>query len=263
MSIDVASCLTCKYIFIMLLRQAWNNLLRFIFNPSSGPVMKPQRSCRHYNYKLICTEAVMAILLGMFVNACFSSVANLMATTIAEVLGTTNNIDQLNKVEESIAKSWELIIFAVLIGPIIEEIGFRFSLKITPVTVFVSVFIMSIYTLGLFMLGKNPNFLSIAILISSSIAIATMMFLATRHNLKGFYRHKGAWVVFCSFLFALAHLGNIDFQPMMIIPYIFQFFPFLFLGMCLAYFRIRYGLVYSIALHMLNNFIAISSLSLQ
>ena len=162
------------------------------------------------------------------------------------------------------------VFFVVMIGPVWEEIIFRYALKFTPGRILVSVLFLFAY-LGLEIWSFIPSdtlpggtefWLPLALMINSGLAYG-LSFLIMRlfpfvewHKAASVQRPGlwGAYMHLLAFSFAQMHLFN--YQILSPEGWLLAFclnLPRWFLGLGLSYVRVRLGLIWAMVLHITNN----------
>lgn len=246
----------------MLIRQATTNLVGFLFHPTSGPTMKRGPKGK-FDFKLIMAECFVILISCLLVNLVFTSIADWIAPFLSNGRCLPKPTEQIESFEKSVSTNFIMVVMAVFVGPVVEELGYRFSLRISPLRVFVSSWIMSFYTFGLFYAYKGLTLLDTLPWLAASFLTAGLLSLFVNRYFSRAVRLRKYWIFVCAFLFAIAHLGNIKLDPVYIPVYIFQFFPYFFFALGFSYLRIRYGIYYSIGLHMTNNFLGVLLINME
>lgn len=148
---------------------------------------------------------------------------------------------------------------AIVLGPLMEELGFRLSLKFSKLNLSISSIILSYYfiTKLIFRLSifDLESFILLRVLISLCIGVL-MYFLASIYEtrLSSFFSKKLQFIVFVSsFLFGLIHFDNIN-STYPFYLYVLFLFPYFLSGFIYSYFRIKYSFIHSTSAHILTNF---------
>lgn len=148
---------------------------------------------------------------------------------------------------------WILFVEAVIIGPIIEELVFRLGLvnkRINFQISFILVFFFCIYD-SLAKLGNVGISFGISILILSIILI----FLHKMKLIERIYSYNICILYFASIIiFGFIHTTNYEnatiwvylISPILVLPQLIG-------GVTLLFLRVKYGLIYAIASHMMYN----------
>ena len=151
----------------------------------------------------------------------------------------------------------------VIWGPILEELMFRFQLRISKFNLSLGFGILSALPLGLLKYGVwnqlysfTITFLIITILLNIKPILRKVTLMLNKNYLIYFYA--------LSFLFGILHMTN---------PYNHELFnkfgyiaflsiiPQLFTGLIMGFIRLKYGIVFSIIYHMFFNFYAIITMT--
>jgi len=154
----------------------------------------------------------------------------------------------------------KLIVLVVFVGPLIEELLFRSWLQFTKVG-FMIFFAVVIY-LGFKHIRYDYCLLSLLILLNIWFVFYKSKRLKKIKELICFLPNniKLSFLVLSSLLFGFSHLYN--YQEISMIVLVICIIKVL-AGFVLGYLRIKSGLIWSIALHVLINFIPISFLILR
>lgn len=148
---------------------------------------------------------------------------------------------------------------AVILGPLMEELGFRLSLKFSKLNLSISSVVLLYYFITKFIFKLSifdfESFILLRVLIPLSIGVL-MYFLASiyKTKLSSFFSEKLQIIVFVSsFLFGLIHFDNIN-SIFPIYLYLLFLFPYFLSGLIYSYFRIKYSFSYNTSAHILTNF---------
>lgn len=179
----------------------------------------------------------------------FSSFFMLTVFSIVEILA---NINLRASTRETVLNSYtkyEFLAIGVLLGPILEELCFRYPLKISKISLstFLALFLGVFLSKWLF--PKWP----IMFRIELSSVFLIFFYLFIRESFLSKINSK-YWYYLCSFLFGIIHLRNqkyIEWYEIILSPIITV--PQIAMGFFLGYVRIRFNLMYSIIVHIANN----------
>ena len=162
------------------------------------------------------------------------------------------------KLVPSITLNSEIIknnfVIIILIAPIIEEAIFRLSLKFKPIYLALS---LSLFFSFFFIDSLNNTTLLLLVCFVFSILLIIFQKRDLKIYLNNFWNRKFPVIFYSSaILFAIMHLTIFEFSSM------WQIFvvPFLILanlscGLIYGFIRIRFGILYTILLHITNNLI--------
>ncbi|MGB5204286.1 hypothetical protein [Eudoraea sp.] len=151
------------------------------------------------------------------------------------------------------------MLYALIIGPILEETIFRLSLVFKPKYLSISILLLSYVLISRLGYGVGhldiEEHLWVRIIISVLISMITY-FLSKRYstNFAKFWDINFRWIYYFSIIvFALLHLDftELTFNKFLLFP--FLTFPQLLSGTINGYIRIKYGFIYSCLFHGLNN----------
>jgi len=156
------------------------------------------------------------------------------------------------------------IVFAVLVGPLLEEIAFRLAMRFRLRTVLIGVTAFVIYmTQAASQLFGPENSQGLLILgIGATVALLGFVLLCVKRQnaVKAWWTNHFPWVFYIfSIAFALIHIFNFEEFPLKVIlltPIITL--PQLILGLGMGYLRMRFGFWYGYLFHVLNNAFAVT-----
>jgi membrane protease YdiL (CAAX protease family) len=154
-------------------------------------------------------------------------------------LDPTKNGELNGPLVEQLKKFPPLLIlaFPMIIAPIMEEFAFRGWLKLTNRRKIISLVLIVIYV----------HSVSNSLLLSAFILILLFLFL---FKIKPYFFHLN--ILSTSLLFSLTHVHNFN-DPMITLASLTQLFG---VGLILSYVVYRFGILYAIILHAVNNTIA-------
>jgi hypothetical protein len=154
---------------------------------------------------------------------------------------------------------WVII---VIIGPILEELAFRFGLVFKKRKI-----ILSIPLILLFLSTSDIYMMQFTIynVVKIILLIALYLIMWKRTNEEFWFKIKqqyGNLIIYLFLLlFTLAHIC--EFAPLFLIHtpyYVVLLLPLFIVGLGLTFIRLRFGILYSIAAHILWNLVMISFL---
>ncbi len=185
---------------------------------------------------------------------------------LAIIVGVSIGIfyDAENKTTISMAERFSppiLLVLMVLVLPLLEEIGFRLSLKFKPIFL-----ALTLGTLGYYISSKaiyHAKFSDIHNHFEERIIIVLIILIVTyplfsipkiKKSLELFWENNFRWVLYFFLIgFAWVHIFNYELtlEHVLLMPLITM--DKLVSAMCYGYARVNYGFIYSFAIHMLNN----------
>ncbi len=133
---------------------------------------------------------------------------------------------------------WVMLLYAVVIGPIFEELAFRLWAKGKMYATIISFALILIYVLAI-----TQNFL---IVLPVELVFAYLYFFY-----KGKYKMH-LLAITTSIVFGCIHIDNYAGMPYKYIPILIV----IGIGMILSFIALRFGVRYAILLHIVNNFFA-------
>lgn len=222
--------------------QKIKTIVNFVKNPDN-------KLSRSYDVKKNLKSVFIFYLIKLF----FLLLWIIVVTTWAEldeppVVDIRNKLSPLN-----------FMIYALLLGPILEEAIFRLSLVFKPLYITISVFLLT-YVLTS-KLGFGIGHLDIEkyvlerILISALFALIAYIFSNkySTYFLK-FWNANFRWIYYCSIIFfAFLHLDLLELTYNKFLLFPLLTFPQLLGGTINGYIRIKYGFIYSCLFHGINN----------
>lgn len=151
------------------------------------------------------------------------------------------------------------MLYALIIGPILEETTLRLSLVFKPIYLSISILLLSYILIS--RLGYGVGNLDIEehlwVRIISSILIAAFTYLISKkysRNFSSFWDANFRWIYYFSIIvFALLHL---DFAELTLGKFLFfplLTFPQVLFAVMSGYIRIKYGFIYACLFHGMNN----------
>lgn len=143
-----------------------------------------------------------------------------------------------------------ILLLAIIIAPVSEELLFRAILKPNRITFLL--FCVSIFFFA-FQFFKAPFCFTFIFLILISFIIYKI-----RVNINSFVQKNFKSIIFISsFSFAMLHSFNFELTHSLLIALPLLIIPKIYLGFALSFFRIKYGLFSSILMHSIINGILI------
>ena len=176
-------------------------------------------------------------------------------------------LDTINKNQHDYKPYFLLLVIVIL--PIFEEISFRLALtkfnnnflQLSISTLFGNIAASLLYS---FLWWPTTSLSFFLITIFYILAISSFFYILLNlspkwlKSLKIYWERKPNIIFYTSaILFAILHIMNLDLKTSDLIYLPLILLPFLVLGISFGYLRIRLGFIYSIALHVIINGIAI------
>jgi len=174
---------------------------------------------------------------------------------IFSIMDVDNMDHKITKMIESFSK-FSIVLMTVIAAPFLEEIIFRFPLRFTRPTLFL---LSGFVSFVVYNIVAAFSTVQLAYILSGSVfffTVSIMLFYNhySEEKLKNVVR-QGFPIIFylLIFFFAIVHIYNFEninsiwyLAPLLVLP---QFI----LGIYLGYIRLRFGLIYCIFIHGLNN----------
>ena len=155
----------------------------------------------------------------------------------------------------------QVILIAVIVVPIIEESIFRLPIIFKPIYLAIS---FSLLTFGIVsQLGYDLGLLeyktALVKRLGISVFVALIIFYLSNRNhdrLQLFWKNNIKYIYFSSaIIFGFVHIGNIGWTWEHVAYFPIVFFPQLLSGFVFGFIRLRFGFLYAIIIHALNNFL--------
>jgi len=151
------------------------------------------------------------------------------------------------------------MLYAVIIGPIMEETIFRLSLVFKPKYLSISILLLSYVLIS--RLGYGVGHLDIEenllVRVIASILIAVFTYFISKGystNFSNFWDANFRWIYYFSIIvFAMLHLDFAELTLSKFLLFPLLTFPQLVSAAINGYIRIKYGFIYSCLFHGLNN----------
>lgn len=145
------------------------------------------------------------------------------------------------------------IFLICLFAPIIEELIFRLPLVINKSNIIIS---LSCLTLFIYFFLKKYfiNYEYLRYIFVFTFFIVSMYNFIFKYDTVYYFlvKNKLYFIHICSIFFCLAHLGNYNFNTRSIAPYLI-IISLLINGYYFSYVRLRFGIEYSIFIHIFHN----------
>ena len=171
-----------------------------------------------------------------------TTILSLMFDDFALIFKSKKNLDITNS---------SIFFIGVFIAPIIEELAYRFSLRINRITVSVSLSIQFIIYLHLFRLIDVNFYVRIILMAIFSI----LMYFSFSKKLSDYLNKKfNTYLYFNLLVFSFLHAANFSYFEV----FHYLFIPILislqfFFGLYLSYVRLRQNFLYVVGFHIIHN----------
>jgi len=151
--------------------------------------------------------------------------------------------------------------------PLLEELGFRLSLRLKPIYLAMSVSVIAYYILTKVVFGTSNTMVeeSFAIRIGSSIAIGAALFPILRRQtianaLGYFWQSNFRWIFYFSCAsFAAVHLLNYEMTVINILLMPLITMPQIVSGVIYGFARVTLGFQFALLAHVLNNVVFVAA----
>lgn len=202
---------------------------------------------------LTLKEKLKRIVLLYFITLALTAFSVVFIYTIGIIFGY---YDEIKALQNQILRpaNYYTILLLLFIGPVVEELIFRFYLSFNKFSIVVSVFFLLVRFAPDFSYHKIPTKM---FLVQIIIAVFFSVFLYFLISQKIIEMMKAKFLLFFWIsisLFALVHIRN--FSPLkgdLIFLYILMVIPQFFMGWMLGYARVKYGFKWGCLLHALIN----------
>ena len=237
---------------IQFIKKEIKEVLGFVKKPIQYKEQDPFK----VNLKRLCIVLRIDLILLNIVSTFFGVLSSM---GLEEVFENHENVKMLTELPV-----WEIILFAIIILPFLEELFFRFPLKPRQ-WLFYILIPLYIICIGGFFIDFSSFAKSITVVVT--ILISLIVFgVYHRRIIARFTRiwHQKFKLVFYStaLLFALIHLTNYQLSLTVILLAPILVLPQFIGGILLGYIRLRSGFIWGFLLHALNNAILIIPISL-
>lgn len=194
------------------------------------------------NLKFILSKYFIILFSFLIIAVIFSFLGLLRSNTESTTINHAQEIPTIAK-----------ILIACIFAPIIEELIFRLPLIIDKTNIIISTICFIVF---LFFFTKKyfTNYEYIRYIFISVLFIGCMYFSIFKYDyLHPFLNENRLFIIhFCSILFCIAHYGNYNFNTNSYAPYL-MLLSVLINGYYFSYIRLRFGIEYSIFIHMFHN----------
>ncbi len=156
----------------------------------------------------------------------------------------------------SMGNAVNTILFVVILGPILEELIFRASLRISRLYFSICSSVSLIAFLKLFFLGSYSNLIYLFFIPASLLLFFIFSYKKRLFSSIERFWHKNFEVLFytSSVLFGMMHLLNYeDIHWWMIIISPLLTLPYIIMGLFLGFIRMNYGFFYAVVFHVVIN----------
>lgn len=179
---------------------------------------------------------------------------------IKVLLIVTNTFFISASLKEDIAEpGLTILIVSCSLGPFLEEIAFRLPLLFSSLNLSLSTGTLSFYLINRFFSVENHydigNYFFLRVLIAITMGVIVwLMSKKYSHFLRIFYENRFSLIVyFYSLIFAAMHIGNYEMKSSFLLTFAWiALSPFLS-GLLFSFARLKYGFLYSLSLHLINN----------
>lgn len=223
----------------MGIEQGIKDFLRFLLKPVSQPISGP-----------LDVPTMISLFLILFVVELF------LFFPIAAILGLNDIPHAMTDLIDTM-QLWKVMLMAVILAPIMEEMLFRFHLRYRSLTavflfgsaIFLGWLLCSINGVAPDLLALNLSYIQYAIV---GIVLILFLFIIYRKRV-GYFSDFGLVFYTTALVFAFAHVTNFEvpdgkeiFAPLMVLPQ-------LLLALYLGYIRLKRGIFSAMFLHAFNN----------
>lgn len=202
---------------------------------------------------------------GLLVIKLLSAVAIAVLMAVLSPVFDPKNVSVDNIVERFSPVA--LLFVAGLALPLLEEVGFRLSLRFNPVYLALSLGVMCYYFLTKVVFGTSNSLVdeSFGVRVGVSLAICTLLFLVFRLPqvstfLREVWEKHFRWIFYVTCAaFAFVHLFNFELSIVHIILMPLMTLPQIVSGILYGYARVILGFQYALLAHVANNLLFVLS----
>lgn len=234
----------------------FNEFTRFISGLSTGTATVPT----NFSAKILFISKVL--LLIYIIRLGFSLVNTILYKF--ELIGTTRGAGELSSwLNESSLPTFVLQV--VILAPLFEEVAFRGILQPNHKLVAIAIGMLTYLVLCV---GSQTSFYVPSKQTLWILSVSLFMFFTSLYMLQAKSMQLWAtnpisqqtkiyliWLSACGF--ALWHYNNFNFETARVQTIIFTLLPLLIAGLIFSWISIRYGLLWSIGMHIINNLIPV------
>jgi len=196
-------------------------------------------------------QTLWRFLILFFLGVTFS-IASLLLIEILRSSGILPSY--LKETSEATKVARSNIFFVAVLVPILEELAFRFYLKRNSITIFISAFFISYLIISGFIFNTAIYSFENDFILRIGISFIFALIILYVYKKQLITIKFNALYYFSALFFGLIHIHNHDYTNPKILPFaIVICLPQILSGLFLAYTRIKYGLLGSIALHSFKN----------
>lgn len=151
----------------------------------------------------------------------------------------------------------------VFLGPFVEEIIFRWSLKYSSTKIYISTFLgVLFYFNSIYLLEFDLKQIMISLFVII-ILFVIIKFVIIKHNILGNEKNLKIYSYLLAILFGMYHFKMIvNINYFSVFPYLY-ILPKIILGVFLNKIRVNYGMKYNIGVHMFINLLGSFDLILE
>jgi len=139
---------------------------------------------------------------------------------------------------------------SVIITPILEEFSFRSYINLKKKSILYSIIFLAVFIILAFL---NKILILGYVLTLLLLFCITLLFIKEK-LLNSKFIFKILWI-FSAFIFALIHINGMEYTDKSLVIIILSIMPFFILGIGLGYARLKYGLIFSILIHIMFNLV--------
>ena len=225
-------------------------LLKEIFNFLKSPnnSLKSRDSFIRKGYEVLLIYIILIVF----------SLSSVFVIHLFNTFGLVDSSQRIFKIDEFTENNiiFSLVATICLFDPIYEELTFRLYLRSLPI--YISISISLVVYLLLSDIGKFELYsLNIDIVYIGILFFLLLKFFAivkVKRMVQKFWGKNFKYIFYFSvLLFALLHLRNFQLTPKHIVFIPLLILPQLISGIIFGYSRMKYGIFWSIFLHILNN----------
>ena len=150
----------------------------------------------------------------------------------------------------SIWKYFLRFLQTVILVPILEEFSFRSYINLKRKSILYSISFLVVFIILAFL----NEILILGYFLSLLLSFYLTLLFLRENLLNSKYIFKILWL-FSAFIFALVHLNGMEYSDKSLVLVLLSIMPFFILGIGLGHARLKYGLIFSILIHMMFNLV--------
>lgn len=224
-------------------------LIRFLIKPEINKGLRISQ-----NERIINTIILLIIKFIFIITSSF--IAKIVITLLLEMNANNVGFEKMEKLYSPLV----LLFIVSIIGPFMEEFGFRLSLRFKPIYLSFSISILSYFfiTKSIYQTYNTDlgNEFFLRVLISVFLGIITFFISNKNKNIfQNFWKSNFSWLFYLSILsFGFIHILNYDLSLKVLLLMPLITLPQIISGAIYGFIRVNYGFIFNLLAHVFTNF---------